>query len=134
MINVVLSINAITSYPLQILCAFEIIENLSFFKEPTDSVLKHSIKMYTERVGVIIIVTVASIVIPNFVDFLNISGSLGAASLGFILPSFYYIKAKGGLRNLPRMSAVFNCFLMCFGVFGAIYSLYTSITNIIDEY
>ena len=58
--------------------------------------------MYTERVTVIIIVTVASIVIPNFVDFLNISGSLGAASLGFILPSFYYMKAKGGIRNLPR--------------------------------
>ena len=82
---------------------------------------------------IIIVVTLASIVIPNFVDFLNISGSLGAASLGFILPSYYFIKSNDGIGNLNKQTAAFHVFLMCFGVFGAVYSLYTSIKNIIEE-
>ena len=45
-----------------------------------------TVKMYVERVLVVLIVTIAAIVIPSFVDFLNIAGSLGAAALGFILP------------------------------------------------
>ena len=96
--------------------------------------LKHNFKMYFERVLVIIIVTLASMYIPNFVDFLNISGGVAAASLGFILPSLFFIYAKGGIRNLSESSAVFNVFLICFGIFGGIYSLYNSITNIIDEF
>jgi len=91
-------VNALTSYPVQILCAFEIIEDLHFFKDPSDSEKTHMIKVYAERVIVILVVTLAAIVIPRFVDFLNISGSLGAAALGFILPPIYYIKCMGGLN------------------------------------
>jgi hypothetical protein len=52
----------------------------------------HNIKVITERVLIILVVTLAAIIIPRFVDFLNISGSIGAASLGFILPPLYYFK------------------------------------------
>lgn len=90
-INLLFCVNALTSYPLQILCAFEIIEDLPYFKNNLDSALMKNIKMYVERVILILIVTLAAIVIPRFVDFLNISGSLGAAALGFILPPIYYI-------------------------------------------
>ena len=75
----------------------------------------------------------AAIFIPKFVDFLNISGSLGAASLGFILPPLYYFKANNGIRNLPKHIAVLNVFLICFGTFGAIFSLVTSIKNLINS-
>ena len=124
--------NALTSYPVQILCAFEIIEDLQFFRNEEDSKLKHNIKIYTERVLVIVVITIAAIVIPRFVDFLNISGSLGAAALGFILPPLYYIKSKGGLQNIEGKLVLFNVFLICFGIFGAIYSLYNSIYNLIE--
>jgi hypothetical protein len=75
----------------QILCTFEIVEDLKYFNDPNDSATKRSIKIYVERVAIILVVTIAAIVIPRFVDFLNISGSLGAAALGFILPPIYYI-------------------------------------------
>jgi hypothetical protein len=100
---------------------------MEFFKEESGSKLWHNVKIYTERVLMILIVTFAAIEIPRFVDFLNISGSLGAASLGFILPPLYYFKAKNGIRNLPMHIAAFNVFLICFGTFGAIFSLVTSI-------
>ena len=87
--------------------------------------------MYTERVLVILVVTFAAIIIPRFVDFLNISGSLGAAALGFILPPIYDIKCSGGLKNLSKPRAAFNVFLIVFGTFGAIYSLYNSIYNLV---
>lgn len=133
LINVLFCLNALTSYPVQILCAFEIIEDLPFFKMESDSSLRYNIKLYTERVLVILVVTIAAVVIPKFIDFLNIMGSLGAASLGFILPPLYYIKDKGGLKNMTGQSVIFNIFLVSFGIFGGIYSLYNSISNLIDE-
>ena len=133
LINVLFCLNALTSYPVQILCAFEIIEDLPFFKMESDSRLRYNIKLYTERILVILVVTIAAVVIPKFIDFLNIMGSLGAASLGFILPPLYYIKDKGGLKNMTGPSVIFNIFLVSFGIFGGIYSLYNSISNLIDE-
>ncbi len=106
---------------------------MEFFQKGSDSKLLHNIKIYTERVLIILIVTFAAIEIPRFVDFLNISGSIGAASLGFILPPLYYFKAKNGIRNFPRHLAAFNVFLVIFGIFGGIYSLVTSIKNLINS-
>jgi solute carrier family 36 (proton-coupled amino acid transporter) len=91
-IQILFCINALSSYPIQILCAFEIIEDLEFFSRKQDSKLVHNFKVITERVLVILVVTLVAILIPSFVDFLNISGSIGAASLGFILPPIYYFK------------------------------------------
>lgn len=132
-INILFCINTLTSYPLQILCAFEIIEDLPFFHNRNESVLKHNIKLYTERVLIILVVTAAAIYIPRFVDFLNIAGSLGAAALGFIFPPLYYIASSGGLRIMKKHEAIFNVFLIGFGTFGAIYSLYTSIKNLVEK-
>jgi hypothetical protein len=131
-INILFCINALTSYPLQILCAFEIIEDLPFFQKSSDSNLIHSIKLYTERIIIILVVTVSAIFIPKFVTFLNISGSVGASALGFILPPLYYIKSKGGMGNLEKPSLALNIFMILFGVFGGIYSLYTSIKDIVN--
>lgn len=130
-INILFCINTLTSYPIQILCAFEIIEEMPFFQKQTDSILIHNVKLYTERVLIILVVTVAAIFIPGVVKFLNIAGSLGAAALGFIFPPLYYIASCGGLKQMKRHLMVFNLFLIGFGTFGAIYSLYTSIKNIV---
>jgi amino acid permease len=132
-INIFFCINTLTSYPIQILCAFEIIEEMPFFQQQTDSILKHNIKLYTERIFIILVVTAAAIYIPRFVDFLNIAGSLGAAALGFIFPPLYYISSCGGLKQMRPHLMVFNLFLILFGTVGAIYSLYTSIKSIVER-
>ncbi|TNV72261.1 hypothetical protein FGO68_gene13750 [Halteria grandinella] len=131
-INLLFCVNAITSYPVQILCAFEIVEELTFFNNTSDSKVLKNVKLYTERVLIILVVTMAAIVIPKFVDFLNISGSLGSAALGFILPPLYHMKSVGGIKNMPKHIAAFNVFLIFFGVFGAIYSLYNSISKLVN--
>jgi amino acid permease len=90
-ITALLCVNAFSSYPVQILCTFEIIEELSFFKNDHDSRTVKNIKMYSERIIIIILVTVVSSLIPNFLDFLNLAGSLGSSVLAFILPPIYYL-------------------------------------------
>jgi amino acid permease len=122
--------NALTSYPVQILCLYEIIEDLSFFNNKADSALSRNIKVLTERIILILIVTAVAILIPKFVDFLNIAGSLGSATLGFIFPPLYYIQSVGGMSKLKWYDAGFNIFLIAFGGFGAVFSLYNSISNL----
>jgi len=128
---ILFSINTIASYPIQILCAFEIIEDLKFFRKEYDSNLIKNIKIYSERVLVIVFITIIAIIVPRFVDFLNISGSLGASALGFILPPIYYLQTYGW-RNVSKPLLVFNVFLVLFGVIGAIYSIYNSINNLVN--
>lgn len=129
---ILFSANAITSYPVQILCAYQIVEDLKFFKKETDSKLMKNIKIYTERIAIIVLITLIAIMIPRFVDFLNITGSLGASVLGFVFPSLYYFKCYG-IKNLSKGLVVFNIFLITFGVFGAIYSIQNSISNLVNE-
>ncbi|CDW84980.1 UNKNOWN [Stylonychia lemnae] len=131
LIYVLFSFNAIASYPVQILCAFEIVEDLKFFRQERDSKLVKNIKIYTERIAIIVVVTIVAVLVPKFVDFLNISGSVSSSVLGFILPPLYYFRCYG-LVNLKWWDIAFNVFLILFGIFGGIYSLYTSIDNLIN--
>jgi len=130
-IYILFSFNAIASYPVQILCAFEIVEDLKFFKNDRDSSLIRNIKIYSERIAIIVFVTIIAVLVPRFVDFLNITGSVGSSALGFILPPIYYFRCYG-LNNLKALDIGFNVFLICFGIFGGIYSTYTSIDNLIN--
>jgi len=131
-INALFCVTAITSYPLQILCTFQVIENVPFFNNNKDTPLAKNLKMYTERVLIVLIVTIVAILIPSLVDFLNIAGSLGVAALGFILPQVYYIASKNGTGELSKIELYFNLFLIAFGVFGAAFSLYNSISNLLN--
>jgi hypothetical protein len=54
-----------------------------------------NIKIYSERVLIIVLVTVVAVLVPRFVDFLNISGSLGSSALGFVFPPLYYMACYG---------------------------------------
>ena len=76
--------NALTSYPIQILAAFAIVEKHDFFK--SDSKIKVFFKKFMNRAFIIIFTTLVSMTIPTFTDFLNIAGSIGSATVGFIFP------------------------------------------------
>ena len=105
---------------------------MKFFKKESDTTLIKNIKIYSERVLIVVFITIIAIVVPRFVDFLNISGSLGASALGFVLPPIYYLQTYGW-RNVSKPILVFNIFLILFGVIGAIYSIYNSINNLVHE-
>ena len=90
-VNLFFAINTLTSYPVQILCCFEILETYKFFSNDVDSNLVKNLKVTGERVLIVIGITLLASTIPNFVAFLNIIGGLGCMILGFILPPLYYM-------------------------------------------
>jgi hypothetical protein len=86
--------------------------------------------MYIERIVVVILLSVFTSIIPNFIAFLNIVGALGTSVLGFIFPPIYLIQFYGR-KNIPVYVFLFNIFLICFGVFGGAYSIFNSIKDMV---
>lgn len=83
-IFVCVCINALTSYPIQILAAFAIIEK--FIIDPNDSMNLNIVKRVTLRALIIIMTTLLCMVVRTFTDFINIAGALGSVTVAFILP------------------------------------------------
>jgi amino acid permease len=74
--------------------------------------------------------TVITCLIPNFTDFINISGALGGGMIAFVLPCvFYNIEFKDTITLKRKW---FNYFVIVVGVVGSGLSLYTSINSIIE--
>ena len=122
-------INALASYPVQILCAFDIMEQATWFK--TGTTRAKTIKRVSMRSLIILFVTGLALIIPNFTDFLNIAGSLGAGMVAFILPPWLYnLEFK---ETVSRWRFWFNWFVVVFGVVGSILSIVASIKSIIDS-
>ena len=79
-----------------------------------------------ERSLIVVLVTCVSLVIPNFTQFLNIAGAVGAAMIAFILPPMLYLKEFK--NELSQRTKIIQYLVMAFGVFGALYSLiYTAL-------
>ena len=79
-------INALTSYPIQILAAFAIIEKLVFSSNNGASTHIALMKRIVLRSAIIIFTTLICMVIKTFTDFINIAGALGSATVSFVLP------------------------------------------------
>ena len=123
-------INALASYPIQILCTFEIIEEYAFFNNPKDSSLKKSVKIYSERIIIVTLLTIFTSLIPNFIDFLNIVGTFGSATLGFIFPPMLLITFRGGIKKTKPLELAFNLFLIALGSIGGAYSIIMGIIKL----
>ncbi|CDW85168.1 UNKNOWN [Stylonychia lemnae] len=110
--------NSMTSYPVQILTAFQIVEKLEFYQNIK---MHYYLKRCLSRALIIITVTGICLIVPNFTDFLNISGSVGATFSCFIIPQLLYMKVfKGSITKYQRV----GCWmLIVFGIFGSIFSL-----------
>lgn len=119
--------NALCSYPVQILAAFEIYEEHPFFKKGSETAQK--LKIIGVRSLIVWLVTGISLLIPNFTDFLNIAGSVGSAMIAFILPPLLYLKEFRGQLSIVKVTL--NWAIIVFGAAGGIYSVYFSIYNII---
>lgn len=120
--------NAMCSYPVQILAAFDIYEKHEWFHQGTEKSKK--LKKVGVRSIIVWLVTGISLLIPDFTDFLNIAGSIGSAAIAFIIPPFLFLKEFQGEVSTPLKA--FNYFIVVFGFLGAIYSTYFSINNMIN--
>lgn len=119
-------INALTSYPVQILAAFAIIEK--FTLSPSDSFGIGIIKRVTLRALIIIMTTLLCMMVRTFTDFINIAGALGSVTVAFILPQIFYFKAFG--NQLTTAQKVGCISIAVFGVCGGSYSIYYSIQKL----
>lgn len=81
---------------------------------------------------IIIALTVITSVIPNFIDFLNIVGTLGVANLGFIFPPLLYT-THIGWRKMDALILGFNIFLLVLGSIGGALSIYVAIYNMVTD-
>ena len=77
-------INALTSYPVQILAAFSIIERFIISEHDAHNLVV--VKKFTLRSLIIIMTTLLCMVVKTFTDFINIAGALGSVTVAFILP------------------------------------------------
>ena len=125
-IIVLVCCNALMSYPLQILAAFDIAEQHKFFKEGKYIKMKKVVM----RSAVILLVTGIALIVPNFTTLLNIAGSLGAGVIAFILPPLLYnTEFKDTIVPWKKYS---NWAIVFFGTIGIVLSLYNSIKGMID--
>jgi amino acid permease len=89
-------INALTSYPVQILAAFNVIERFEIFKDKrNESKFHKTLKKMLIRIIVIATTTLVTFLITTFTDFINIAGALGSLTVAFILPELFYLKVFG---------------------------------------
>jgi amino acid permease len=92
----------------------------------------HNIKMYVERVTIIVMITVIASLIPNFLAFMNFVGAVGSTFLAFIIPSTLYLKVVGR-RNMSTFAFLFNVFIILFGIIGGGYSAYIALVDLIES-
>ena len=118
-------INAFISYPVQILCAFDIMEQAECLKssERAMSIIARSV--------VVCSITALALIIPNFTDFINIAGAVGAGLVAFIFPPLLYNITFA--ETISATKLIVNYGLMIFGMVGATVSIITSVKSITQD-
>jgi amino acid permease len=120
------SVNALTSYPVQILAAFNIVEKFEVCNWKTQyNIWYRFTQKMGQRIAVIMITTVIAYSVTTFTDFINIAGSVGSVSVGFILPEILYLKVFG--HKLPIWKKVGCVSISILGVVGGTYSVVYSL-------
>ena len=80
------------------------------------------------RCVVIVTVALVAMVIPNFTDFLNITGAVGGCLVAIIMPPLLYNLEFGA--DMGDKQYYFNWSIIVFGIIGAAMSLTTSFNSI----
>ncbi|CDW82702.1 UNKNOWN [Stylonychia lemnae] len=118
--------NSMTSYPVQILTAFQIVEKLELYQNIH---APYHLKRYLSRTLIIISVTCISLIVPNFTDFLNISGSVGATFSCFVIPQLLYMSQyKETIKLYEKIGCIM---LLLIGISGSVFSIHFTINRII---
>lgn len=83
--------------------------------------------MIIVRSFIVLLCTVVTTSIPDFLQFLDIFAAFGAAMVSFILPPFFYMKAFE--KKIKRNEKIGCYLLVLFGIFGACYSIGNSLVE-----
>lgn len=74
---------------------------------------------------IVALCTVISTTIPDFLQFLDVAGAIGSASVCFIMPPIMYMVAFP--KKVPKAQKVGLYAMILFGIFGGSYSVVRSL-------
>jgi len=130
-VNLILVVKALLSYPLPYYAACELVEKELFQGKPetvfpTIWALDGELKLwgFAVRVCVVIVTIVFAVVIPHFTILMGFIGNFTGCFLSFIWPAFFHLKLRRHVMSYPVMAydILIICLGFSFGVVGMYYS------------
>lgn len=130
-VNIILVVKAMLSYPLPYYAACEMIEKELFQGKPQTIfpsiwALDGELKVYglAFRVVVVVVTIVFAVVIPHFTILMGFIGSFTGCFLSFIWPSIFHLMLKRQTMN--KLVMAYDIFIICLGVFFGCLGMYYS--------
>ncbi|XP_040569205.1 vesicular inhibitory amino acid transporter [Lepeophtheirus salmonis] len=131
LVNIILVVKALLSYPLPYYAACEMLEKELFQGKPatvfpTIWALDGDLKVWglAFRVIVICVTIVFAVVIPHFTILMGFIGSFTGCFLSFIWPSIFHLYLKR--KVMPMLTMGYDIFIIALGVFFGILGMYYS--------
>jgi len=130
-VNLILVVKALLSYPLPYYAACELVEKELFqgkpkTRFPTIWALDGELKMwgFAFRIVIVVITIIFAVVIPHFTILMGFIGNMTGICLSFIWPSFFHLKLRRHVISWYTMCYdMFIIFLgLMFGIVGMYYS------------
>eukprot|EP00095_Tigriopus_kingsejongensis_P000330 snap_masked-scaffold292_size219010-processed-gene-1.17 protein:Tk00330 transcript:snap_masked-scaffold292_size219010-processed-gene-1.17-mRNA-1 annotation:"hypothetical protein DAPPUDRAFT_23032" len=131
LVNLILVIKALLSYPLPYYAACELLET-ELFKGKPETVfpsiwaLDGELKLWGLgfRVMVVVVTIVFAVVIPHFTILMGFIGSFTGCFLSFIWPTFFHLKLRRHVMSWPTL--VYDMFIIFLGVSFGLCGMYYS--------
>ncbi|KAG8185198.1 hypothetical protein JTE90_025870 [Oedothorax gibbosus] len=138
-VNLILVVKALLSYPLPYFAAANLIEAALFQGQPKtkfpsclaqDGELR--IWAVALRVLLVIVTMLLAITIPHFALLMGLIGSFTGTMLSFVWPCYFHMKLKR--NDMTRPQVVWEVFIICIGVFCGIIGIYSSAKALVAAY
>jgi vesicular inhibitory amino acid transporter len=137
LVNFILVLKAILSYPLPYYAAADLLEKLFFRGKPFAPIIDKKENELTTggcafRVLLVLVTIMMAVTIPHFSILMGFIGNFTGTMLSFIWPCYFHLKLKGD--RLPLRKIVLDCFIIFLGVTFGIIGIYDSGNALIEAY
>ncbi|GFQ68450.1 vesicular inhibitory amino acid transporter [Trichonephila clavata] len=138
-VNLILVIKALLSYPLPYFAAANLLESALFQGQPKtkfpsclaqDGELR--IWAVALRVLLVIFTMLLAITIPHFAILMGLIGSFTGTMLSFVWPCYFHMKLKR--NDMTRWGVAWETFIICMGVSCGVVGIYSSAKALVAAY
>jgi len=140
LVNFILVLKAVLSYPLPYYAAADLLEKIFFH---ADAPASKKIQLYDKekdlttsgcvfRVAIVVVTILMAVTIPHFSILMGFIGNFTGTMLSFIWPCYFHLKLKGD--NLPLRTVVIDCFIIFIGVVFGLIGIYDSGEALVEAY
>ena len=130
-VNLILVVKALLSYPLPYYAACELLEK-EFFRGKPETPFPSIWSLDGElrvwglgfRVGVVVVTILFAVVIPHFTILMGFIGSFTGCFLSFIWPCIFHLKLRR--HTMSYMVMMYDIFIICLGVIFGLLGMFYS--------